>query len=103
MPLTRQRDASESSSDCSYRSEEDASHVDLGRTEAGADFVNVELEFFDPSEIDYHGLKMLLRSLLDGEDFQGCSDLVEAILRQVRPGLWQSQIEDCLDLCTSER
>ena len=62
--------------------------MEPGGTEAGADLVNVDLEFFDPSEIDYHGLKMLLRSLLDGEDFQGCSDLVEAILRQVRPGPW---------------
>ena len=84
MSDTRQKESSESSSDCSDRSQEDASDVDLGGVEADADFVNVDLEFFDPSEIDYHGLKMLLRSLLDGEDFQGCSDLVEAIIRQVQ-------------------
>lgn len=83
MSHTRRTGACESSSDSSDRSQEDASDADLGGTEADADLVNVDLEFFDPSEIDYHGLKMLLRSLLDGEDFQGCSDLVEAIIRQV--------------------
>ena len=85
MSDTRRSEDSESGSDCSDRSLEDASDGDLGGAEAGEDFVNVDLEFFDPSEIDYHGMKMLLRSLLDGEEFQGCSELVEAIIRQVRP------------------
>lgn len=83
MSHTRPREASESSSDYTDKSEDDGSDVDLGGVEADADLVNVDLEFYDPSEIDYHGLKMLLRSLLDGEEFQGCSDLVDAIIRQV--------------------
>ena len=75
-----------SSSYTSESSEEDeAQHSDEGQDRGGGDenVVNVDLEFFDPSEIDFHGLKMLLRSLLDGDDFPGCTDLVEAIIRQV--------------------
>lgn len=74
---------SEDDSDSSLSS--DSSLGEASDAEAEGELVNVELEFFDPSEIDYHGLKMLLRSLLDGEDFPGCSDLVEAIIRQVQP------------------
>ena len=83
MSNTRRREDSETSSDSSDSSLEEASDRDVEGAEASEDFVNVDLEFFDPSEIDYHGLKMLLRSLLDGEEFQGCSELVEAIIRQV--------------------
>ena len=83
MSRTRPREASESSSDYTDASQDEGSDVDLGGVDADADLVNVDLEFYDPSEIDYHGLKMLLRSLLDGEDYQGCSELVEAIIRQV--------------------
>ena len=65
--------------------EDDALQSDEGqdREDGDEDVINVDLEFFDPSEIDYHGLKMLLRSLLDADDFPGCTDLVEAIIRQV--------------------
>lgn len=46
------------------------------------DIVNIDFEFFDPAEIDFHGLKSLLRTFLDGEDF-GCSELVDTIIKQV--------------------
>ncbi len=48
------------------------------------DIVNIDFEFFDPAEIDFHGLKSLLRTFLDGEDFS-CSELVDTIIKQV-PG-----------------
>ena len=47
------------------------------------DIVNIDFDFFDPAEIDFHGLKSLLRTYLDGEEF-GCSELVETIIKQVR-------------------
>lgn len=46
------------------------------------DVVDVDFEFFDPSEIDFHGLKSLLRTYLNGEEFS-CSELVDAIIQQV--------------------
>ena len=64
--------------------------------------VNVDLEFYDPSGIDFHGLKALLRSLLDGDDFHGCSDLVEAIIRQVPLRLGQENVFPAQD-CSSDR
>ena len=47
------------------------------------DTVDVDLEFFDPSERDFHGLKALLRTYLDDSDFSGCSELVETLIKQV--------------------
>lgn len=44
--------------------------------------VDVTLEFFDPKEADFHGLKALLQSYLDGEAYS-CSDLVDVIIKQV--------------------
>ena len=91
--MADQAQPSTSSSYTSESSEEDdAQQSDEGQDRSGGDedVINVDLEFFDPSEIDYHGLKMLLRSLLDAEDFPGCTNLVEAIIRQV---LQTSQVE----------
>ena len=44
--------------------------------------INVEFEFFDPKENDFHGLKTLLHSYLDGQQYD-CSGLVDAIIKQV--------------------
>ena len=44
--------------------------------------VNVDFEFFDPQEVDFHGLKALLQTYLDGETFS-CSELVDTIIKQV--------------------
>ncbi|BDA42499.1 Protein bcp1 [Coccomyxa sp. Obi] len=49
------------------------------------DIVNIDFEFFDPAEIDFHGLKSLLRTFLDGEDFS-CSELVDTIIKQSTVG-----------------
>ena len=45
--------------------------------------VKVDFEFFDPQEIDFHGLKALLQTYLDGDTFS-CSELVDTIIKQVR-------------------
>ena len=44
--------------------------------------INVDFDFFDPKESDFHGLKTLLNSYMDGQQFD-CSGLVEAIIAQV--------------------
>jgi protein BCP1 len=85
MPNPQQ--TSDAGSDSSYTSlsshEEASNHCAGDDQEDEGDVVNVDLEFYDPSEIDFLGLKALLRSLLDGDEFHGCSDLVEAVIRQV--------------------
>jgi protein BCP1 len=48
--------------------------------------VIVDFEFFDPKEIDFHGLKALLGSYLDGDSFE-TSELADAIISQVDPEL----------------
>lgn len=45
--------------------------------------INVDFEFFDPKEIDFLGLKSLLTSYLDGQQYD-CSGLVDTIINQVR-------------------
>lgn len=44
--------------------------------------VDVDFEFFDPREIDFHGLKALLQTYLDGTAFN-CSELVDTVIKQV--------------------
>ena len=46
------------------------------------DSVDVTLEFYDPKEADFHGLKALLQSFLDGQTY-ACSELVDTIINQV--------------------
>ena len=61
---------------------------DAGEDEDDSDddeTVDVDLEFFDPAEGDFHGLKALLKTYLDGNEFNGCSELVELIIQQVCP------------------
>jgi protein BCP1 len=45
------------------------------------DEVNVQFEFFDPKEIDFHGLKALLHTYLDGGQYDG-SALADTIIAQ---------------------
>ncbi|GLC38993.1 hypothetical protein PLESTM_000824400 [Pleodorina starrii] len=47
--------------------------------------VNVQFEFFDPQERDVLGLKALLNTYLDGQQYD-CSGLVDAIIRQTAVG-----------------
>ena len=42
----------------------------------------IDFEFFQPKEIDYHGLKALLFTYLDGQQYD-TAGLVNAILKQV--------------------
>lgn len=44
--------------------------------------IDVDLEFFDPQEIDFHGLRALLQTYLDGTAYN-CSELVETVIKQV--------------------
>ena len=71
--------SSDSGSSGSYPSE---SAADSDAEVADGETVTVDFEFFDPQEIDYHGLKALLQTYLDGEAFS-CSELVDAIIQQV--------------------
>jgi len=49
-------------------------------SDSDVDMLNVDFEWFDPSEIDFHGLKLLLRQLLDADadlfDLSALSDLI---------------------------
>ena len=45
--------------------------------------VDVDFEFFDPQEVDFHGLKALLQTYLDGSTYN-CSELVDTVIKQVR-------------------
>jgi protein BCP1 len=47
------------------------------------DMVNVDFEWFDPQEIDFHGLKNLLRQLfdVDAQDFE-LSAIADMIITQ---------------------
>jgi protein BCP1 len=46
------------------------------------DKIDVNFQFFDPKEADFHGLKALLHSYLDGQQYDS-SPLVDAIIEQV--------------------
>ncbi|GLI60059.1 hypothetical protein VaNZ11_001911, partial [Volvox africanus] len=47
--------------------------------------VNVNFEFFDPQERDFLGLRALLNTYLDGQQYD-CSGLVDAIIKQTAVG-----------------
>ena len=44
--------------------------------------INVDFEFFDPKEIDFHGLKALLGTYIDGGSLD-TSELADTIIAQV--------------------
>ncbi|KAL4779357.1 p21-C-terminal region-binding protein-domain-containing protein [Aspergillus varians] len=58
-------------------------NVDGDSSDEDMDIVNVDFEWFDPQEIDFHGLKHLLRQLfdIDAQDFE-TSALTDLILAQ---------------------
>lgn len=78
-------DDSDDSSDFPSGDESGSESEESEDDEEGAAFdsINVDFEFFDPQEKDFHGLKALLHTYLDGEQFN-CSELVDAIINQVR-------------------
>ena len=57
--------------------ESDPSQSDQSEEE----FVDVDIQFYDPQDRDFHGLAALLQGYLDGDSFN-CSSLVEAVLKQ---------------------
>lgn len=60
---------------------EASSSDESGDDEDGAAFDNiaVDFEFFNPQEADFHGLKALLHTYLEGRQYS-CSELVEAVI-----------------------
>lgn len=61
----------------------------------------IDFEFFPPKEIDFHGLKALLFTYLDGRQYDAAG-LVTAILKQVLHATWamQSHCHACMRLWT---
>ncbi|KAK9867431.1 hypothetical protein WJX84_011170 [Apatococcus fuscideae] len=79
-----------SSSSGSEAKSSDLSNSDSDEAERSSDSengsdINVDLEFFDPQEADFQGLKSLLHLLLDGKEY-GSSELVDTIIKQARVG-----------------
>ena len=72
---------SSSGDDDAFPSEEEDDEESSGDDEDGEAFdsIDVNFEFFDPTEDDFHGLKTLLTHYLDGEQFSS-SELVDAII-----------------------
>jgi protein BCP1 len=57
------------------------------------EFINVDFEFFDPKPTDYHGVRALLKSYLDDEEFD-LPGLVNLILAQTTVGSVIKTTED---------
>ena len=75
-----------SSSSGSEAKSSDLSNSDSDEAERSSDSengsdINVDLEFFDPQEADFQGLKSLLHLLLDGKEYDS-SELVDTIIKQ---------------------
>ena len=86
--------SSDSGSSGSYPSELSGGAADSD-AEADGETVTVDFEFFDAQEGDFHGLKALLQTYLDGEAFS-CSELVDAIIQQV-----SGRLLNAYALCTA--
>ncbi|DBA84963.1 TPA: hypothetical protein ACH3X2_005704 [Trebouxia sp. C0005] len=56
-----------------------------GSDSEGNEEVDVNFEFFDPQEVDFHGLKALLQTYLDGSPYN-CSELVDTVIKQKTVG-----------------
>ena len=65
----------------------DVSEADEDEDDEGEDTkqdeIVIDFEFFQPKEIDYHGLRALLFTYLDGLQYDAAG-LVNTILKQVR-------------------
>jgi protein BCP1 len=74
---------SDSDSGSDFPSEEGAASdaAESEDDEDGAAFasIDVDFEFFNPGEKDFHGLRALLQNFLDGRQY-GCSALVDAVV-----------------------
>lgn len=77
--------SSEQTSETSSGSSSAGSELEDSSSDSGSDDkgeVDVDFEFFDPQEIDFHGLKALLQTYLDGSSYS-CSELVDTVIKQV--------------------
>ncbi|GAB4823115.1 hypothetical protein N2152v2_010161 [Parachlorella kessleri] len=83
-------------SDSEGLSGDDDSSEDSGDDEDGEAFdsINVDFEFYDPQEKDFHGLKALLHTYLDGEQYN-CSELA-AVGTVIKCG----EDDDPIGVCT---
>lgn len=80
----KQRDKDESSSSYSFSDDfeqEDERSDDGSSSDEGEEFdcIDVDFDFFDPSENDYHGIRTLMANFLDGQEYE-CSRLVDGIM-----------------------
>lgn len=74
-----------------YPPEEDSS-------DENSEVVNVDFEWFDPQEIDFHGIKLLLRQLFDVDsDLFDISALSELIISQAHLGSTVKVTDDDLE------
>eukprot|EP00899_Mesostigma_viride_P007720 jgi/Mesvir1/1694/Mv21154-RA.1 len=71
-----------SSDDDSSDGEDDEGDEDVDEEE----LVNADFEFFDPKEVDYHGLKALMNQYLDGADFPALPQLLDTVIAQTTVG-----------------
>ena len=79
-------DSDEQTSETSSGSGSEGSEQTDSSSDSGSDNndqVDVNFEFFDPQEIDFHGLKALLQTYLDGNSYS-CSELVDTVIKQVQ-------------------
>uniref|UniRef100_A0A061R7N2 Protein BCCIP homolog n=1 Tax=Tetraselmis sp. GSL018 TaxID=582737 RepID=A0A061R7N2_9CHLO len=97
-------DDKQNSIDKSQDSSDEISMDDEGEEEIPDDVekINVDFEFFDPKEVDFHGLKALLGHYLDGEPFE-LSDFADAIIAQKTVGtvLKTGEDEDPIGVVTA--
>mmetsp|Transcript_24938 Transcript_24938/g.64261 ORF Transcript_24938/g.64261 Transcript_24938/m.64261 type:complete len:301 (-) Transcript_24938:46-948(-) len=79
-------EAEESSSEGEEPELNDADMQEADDDEDAFREINVSFEFFDPAEVDFHGLRALLGKYLDGAPFEALSELVEVIIAQSTVG-----------------
>ena len=96
--VARAEESSSSEDESTGTSQSDSdgsSHASDSESEKGSD-VAVDLEFFDPKESDFQGLKSLLHLFLDGREYDS-SELADTIIKQVR--LWRPNNPDWQGQC----
>ena len=71
FPSTSDTSTSSSSRDSSSSEDNDEGEA--------FDTIDVDFEFFDPDQGDFHGIKTLLTNYLDGKEY-GCSDFVDEVM-----------------------
>ena len=86
---------SAASSSGSEDEEEEEGEGDEDEDDEEGGEVDVTFDFFDPTEIDYKGLRALLVTYLDGQAFR-VEELVSTIIRQVLPRSLRRHLRETL-------